>query len=315
MGAFALLRLGAVSLLGLHSAVLAHDVTAEAPLVGWSLPWNFEPWVISCLAVSGALYAVGLLRLWRQAGVGHGVRISHAVSFAGGWLFLVVALVSPLDPLGTRLFSAHMVQHELLMVIVAPLMVVGRPLAVWTWALPKEWRRTAGWFTQRTAWAELWRFLTWPLVAWLLHAAALWLWHIPPFFEVALVNNGWHTLQHASFLVTALFFWWAVLGTVQRASQGAALGYLFTTMVHTGALGALLTLSPTVWYPTYLSTAASLGILPLEDQQLGGLVMWVPAGLVYLAAGLALAARWLERTATRRRTCYDRIGSSDVAQV
>ncbi|HKO69005.1 MAG TPA: cytochrome c oxidase assembly protein [Burkholderiaceae bacterium] len=307
MGAVALLRIGAVLLLALHGAVLAHDITAQAPLAGWSLPWNFEPWVLGCLTVSGALYAIGLIRLWRHAGVGRGVHISHAVFFACGWLFLVVALVSPLDPLGTRLFSAHMVQHELLMVVVAPLMVLGRPLAVWTWALPQKWRRTAGWLTQRTACARLWRVLTWPLAAWLLHAAALWLWHIPMFFEAALMSNGWHTLQHASFLVTSLFFWWAVFGKVQRAHQGAALGYLFTTMVHTGALGALLTLSSAVWYPTYLSTTASLGVPPLADQQLGGLVMWVPAGLVYLAAGLALAERWLQSTATRRPIRDERI--------
>lgn len=300
MGTVALLRLSALSLLGVHGTALAHDVATESNANAWSLrAIVFEPWVISCLLLSGALYAVGLARLWGRAGIGHGVRVAQAAAFVGGWLFLTISLVSPLDPLGTKLFSAHMLQHELLMIVVAPLMVLSRPLAVWTWALPMRWRRIAGRVTQHAAWARPWNVLTAPLSAWLLHAAALWLWHVPWLFEAALHNENVHTLQHVSFLATALLFWWAVLGQTRRANQGAALGYLFTTMVHTGALGALLTLSPVVWYPHYLATTAAFGISALEDQQLGGLIMWVPAGLVYLAAGLALAARWLQGATPR----------------
>jgi hypothetical protein len=95
------------------------------------------------------------------------------------------------------------------------------------------------------------------------------------------------------FLFTALLFWWSVLGTTSADDRGIALLSLFTTMVHTGALGALLTLSPVAWYGSYAATAPALGFGVLEDQQLGGLVMWIPAGLVYLACGLALAARLL----------------------
>ncbi|HMC16362.1 MAG TPA: cytochrome c oxidase assembly protein, partial [Albitalea sp.] len=86
---------------------------------------------------------------------------------------------------------------------------------------------------------------------------------------------------------------WSALGQASRPRQGVALVYLFTTMIHTGALGALITLSQIVWYPSYLPTTAALGIDALEDQQLGGLVMWVPAGLAYFCTGLVLAARWM----------------------
>ena len=135
-----------------------------------------------------------------------------------------------------------------------------------------------------------------PLVAWMLHAAALWAWHAPAFFEAALARPGIHTLQHASFLVSALLFWWTVFGNTARGERSAhALLSLFTTMVHTGALGALLTLAPGIWYPSYIESTSALGFDPLQDQQLGGLVMWVPGGLAYLIGGLVVGARWLTR--------------------
>jgi len=269
----------------------AHAV--DAPAVEWSLPWSFEPWVLLCLGLSAAGYAIGLRRLWGEAGVGRGVSRAQAWAFAAGWLSLLIALVSPLDPLGVRLFSAHMLQHELLMVVAAPLMCLSRPLVLWTWAMPMAWRRRAGGWTKRPAWSAFWRGLTAPLCTWSLHAVALWGWHVPALFEAALHDEGIHTLQHVSFLGTALLFWWSALKPASRSAQGGAMLYLFTTMIHTGALGALLTLSPVLWYPSYQPTAGALGLDPLEDQQLGGLVMWVPAGLAYVAAGLALAARWM----------------------
>jgi len=104
---------------------------------------------------------------------------------------------------------------------------------------------------------------------------------------------GWHAWQHASFLGSALLFWWTVLGAPTRRAQGAAVVSLFTTMMHSGALGALLTFAAQPWYAGYAGHAdPATGLLPLEDQQLGGLLMWIPGGLVYLVAGLALAARW-----------------------
>ena len=111
--------------------------------------------------------------------------------------------------------------------------------------------------------------------------------------HAALSDAGVHALQHSAFLASALLFWWSVLGATTRKGQGVALLSLFTTMLHTGALGALLTLAPTAWYRVYEQTAPALGWSALEDQQLGGLVMWVPAGLVYVICGLALAAGWI----------------------
>jgi putative membrane protein len=259
--------------------------------------WSFEPWVVAPLALSATLYALGVARLWRHAGGLRGIGRRQAAAFAAGWVVLVIALVSPLDTLGASFFSAHMVQHELLMVVVAPLMVLGRPLAAWAWAFAPAQRQAIGRGLRVRWWASVWAWLTDPLAAWVLHALALWLWHVPRFFDAALANEGWHALQHASFLGTALLFWWAVLGRDARSRQnsGFALAYLFTTMLHTSALGALLTLAPTPWYEGYATTTALFGLGPVEDQQLGGLVMWIPGGFAYVAAGLVMVARLLGR--------------------
>jgi putative membrane protein len=292
VAAVALRRLSA-ALAGVAGSALAHPLDGAPAAPGWALHGSYEPWVLACLAASIGAYAIGLIRLWRHAGAGRGVSRLGALAFVAGWASLVLALVSPLDPLGTRLFSAHMLQHELLMVVAAPLLLLGRPLAVWAWALAPAARRGVGGFFHHPAWRGPWLVISAPLAAWALHAAALWLWHVPLWFEAALHDNAVHTLQHFSFLFSALLFWWSALGQVSRQRQGVALVYLFTTMIHTGALGALITLSPIVWYPSYLPTTAALGIDALEDQQLGGLVMWVPAGFAYFCTGLVLAARWM----------------------
>jgi cytochrome c oxidase assembly factor CtaG len=122
--------------------------------------------------------------------------------------------------------------------------VLGRPLAVWAWALTPPWRRRLGAVFRHAAWRVPWRLFTAPLAAWSVHATALWLWHMPVLFDAALHDDTVHAWQHASFLSTALLFWWSVLGPRERRRVGVAIASLFTTMLHTGALGALLTLSP-----------------------------------------------------------------------
>jgi len=289
--------MGALALLVLTFAAPAARAHSQAGAAVALWRWSFEPWVVALLALSAALYAVGAARLWRQAGLFRGIGARQAAAFGGGWLTLVLALVSPLDAAGADLFSAHMVQHELLMVVAAPLLVLGRPLAAWAWAFPKSQRHSLGRWLRVPWWAASWALITDALAAWILHALALWLWHVPLLFEAALHNEGWHALQHASFLGTALLFWWAVLGHDPRSrrNSGVAMAFLFTTMMHTGALGALLTLAPTAWYGSYLATSRLLGIDPVQDQQLGGLVMWIPGGFAYVAAGLAMVARLLAR--------------------
>ncbi|HEX8271506.1 MAG TPA: cytochrome c oxidase assembly protein [Longimicrobiaceae bacterium] len=269
--------------------------------------WALEPGIVAPLLLSAWLYARGTERLWRSAGVGRGIRRGEAACFAAGWLVLAVALVSPLHPLGDALFSAHMVQHELLMALAAPLLVLGRPVIPLLWALPVAWRRSAGGIAKGGAVRGGWRALTAPFAAWLLHAAALWLWHLPAAYQATLRSDAVHTLQHASFLGTGLLFWWTVVhGREGRMGYGASVFYLFATAMHSGGLGALLTFARSPWYPAYAGATEAWGLTPLEDQQLAGLIMWIPAGLSYLVAALLLIAAWMRESERRAARWQER---------
>jgi cytochrome c oxidase assembly factor CtaG len=128
----------------------------------------------------------------------------------------------------------------------------------------------------------------------------LWVWHIPFLFQATLDNDFVHSLQHSSFLFSALLFWWALMhGRARMRGYGIAVLYVFTTAMHTGALGALITFAGSILYPDYARTTPAWHLTPLEDQQLGGLIMWIPAGLVYFVAGLALFAAWLRESEAR----------------
>jgi putative membrane protein len=262
--------------------------------------WGWEPVAVASLALSIWLYFSGVRRLWRAAEPGAGIRRWEAATFAGGWLALFVALVSPLHPMGRVLFSAHMTQHEILMLVAAPMVVLGRPLIAFLWALPISWRRRLGALSKSRWFERSWSAVANPLAAWAIHAVALWIWHAPALFQATIDDELIHTLQHVSFLGSALLFWWSLIHSRRGLmSYGAAVLYVFTTSVHSGLLGALITFASTLWYPAYAETTASWGLTPLEDQQLGGLIMWIPAGAVYIVAGLALFAGWM-REAERR---------------
>ena len=281
------------------SSAFAHDGQPLAPHDLWTA-WSWEPLVVLGLVISGLLYLWGVRALWRRAGTGHGVRTWEVGAFGLGWLTLAIALLSPLHRLGAVLFSAHMIQHELLMAVSAPLLVLGRPLVPFVWALPVTWRHTMGAWASVAPVRRTWGLVTLPLVAWTLHGVAIWVWHAPPLFEATLRSDLIHTLQHLSFLGTGLLFWWALLrGREGRLGRPAGALYLFTTSVHTTVLGALLTFSSRLWYPGYATSTAPLGLTPLEDQQLAGLIMWVPAGLVYLIATLVITASWLQEPGGR----------------
>jgi cytochrome c oxidase assembly factor CtaG len=262
--------------------------------------WGLDPLVVSGLALSGWLYVRGVRRLWRGAGRGGGIRRWEAWAYAGGWLALFVALVSPLHPLGEVLFSAHMTQHELLMLVAAPLVVLGRPVVAFLWAMPAGGARLVGGWSRGAWFQRAWRVLTNPLAAWAIHAVALWVWHVPFLFQATLRSDLVHTLQHVSFLGSALLFWWALIhGPRGLMGYGVGVLYLFTTSIHSGVLGALITFARWVIYPAYNESTQSWGLTALEDQQLGGLIMWVPAGLVYIVAGLALCAGWMRESERR----------------
>ncbi|HCY61978.1 MAG TPA: cytochrome c oxidase assembly protein [Oxalobacteraceae bacterium] len=302
----------AVSVVMMAVMLLARFAASSKPLAAWgallsvlaltslaAVLWQVDRWVLGGLVAGIWLYAVGLHRLWGAAHFGAGIPAGCAACYFAGMALLVVALMSPVDAIGEHLFSMHMVQHELMMLVAAPLIVAGNPLTACIWAFSPPARVRIGRLlhSRSLRWLrQLWHLLTQALAAWLLHALVLWAWHFPTLFSASLADDGVHTLQHISFLGSALLFWAALLGPHARLRanrQGLAAVYVLTTAIHTGALGALLTFSPRAWYPDYAGRTEDWGLTLLEDQQLGGLIMWVPAGFLLLAAGLWLAARML----------------------
>ena len=240
--------------------------------------WAWQPSVV--VGCVGLLIAYALAARFRFTG--------RTLTFAGGVLVLLLALESPLDALAdTYLFSAHMLQHLLLLLVVPPLLLLGIPASTGT---------TYG-FSQRSS-------LRNSSVGWALGIGTMWLWHLPALYNLTLADETVHILEHLLFLATATLFWWPVLGpyTETRLPPIAAILYLFAAVVASSVLGIILTFAPPGLYPAYLHPADALGILPLVrdgwglsptvDQQLGGLLMWVGASSVYFLAIIAALARW-----------------------
>jgi putative membrane protein len=273
----------------------------------WWGAWDPDIWILGGLFAVTTLYICGVRRLWGRAGRGRGLPVWRVASYLGGIAALVLALVSPIDVLSDALFSVHMTQHMLLMVVAAPLLVLGNPVLAYVWALPRSGRRALAERWRRARGLRVaWRGLAHPVTIFVLHVGALWIWHVPELYEAALESPAMHTAEHASFLLSAMLFWWALSeadGRGRWPGYGAAVLYVFGTALQSGALGALLMFSPVPLYPAHSEGTALWGIDLLVDQQVAGALMWVPAGLVYSGAMLVLFLAWLrraDRVASRR---------------
>ena len=259
--------------------------------------WRVDAAPALALAALCAVYAIGVSRAWDAYGRGQGMRRRDVWCFAGTALTLALALVSPLDALSDDLFSAHMTQHVLLSVIAPPLLVLGAPHVAFAWALPRRARRSiVSAFTGDSLVRKCWLALTAPSVGWIVHAIAMWGWHAPKAYELALRSDPAHALEHLSFVGTACLVWWPIVHrrTTRQAAYGLGIMTLFATAMQTGVLGALIALSHHLLYPAQAMNTLRWGLGPLEDQQLAGLIMWIPGGLLYLAAMAVLFVRWLE---------------------
>jgi putative membrane protein len=277
----------------------AHVRAHDESWVGAS-GWNLDPWLGLPLIASMILYACGVCRLWRHAGRSRGVQAWQVLWFGLGWIALVAALVSPLYRLGEGLFVAHMGEHAIIMIVAAPLIALAAPFGAIFWGLPSPWRAPIGAVTRGIRSSSFWWVSSTAWFATVLQAVALWLWHFPALYNAVLASSAVHRLQHVSFFVSALLFWWVLVNPrVRPSGYGVAVLCLFVTTLHSGFLGVLLTFARQPWYAQQGELAAQFGLTPLEDQQLAGLVMWVPGGLVYTGAALAFAALWISGSSNR----------------
>jgi putative membrane protein len=274
---------------------------AGSPL-GEKLSWVWPPYIIVPLLALAILYVHGTVRLSRRTSR---VNVLQVTSFALGWLSLLIALDSPMHELSEQLFWVHMSQHEILMLVSAPLLVLSRPLVPLLFAFSEKGRGAIARISTDRIFRWAWISISAPVSAWLLHALALWLWHAPVLFIATLHSDLIHAAQHISFLGSALLFWWALLENHGgRLGYGGAILYVFTTAIHTSLLGAWLTFSQRVWYTPYLATAPAWQLTALQDQQLGGLIMWIPAGTLLTVIGLGLLVKYLAES--ERRWNYTR---------
>jgi putative membrane protein len=263
----------------------------------WSV-WPVDPLLLSGLLLSGCCYMLGARAVWRRAGYGKAIPYHRVAAFLGGLLAVAAALMSPLAGLSAALFSAHMVQHLVLILVAAPLLVVGTPVTAFLWTLPLSARqRTVRHWKHNRAARAVGKLLGSAIAMLLLHALSIWVWHLPALYDAAVGNPWLHSLEHITFLATSVLFWRIVLPVAGRRALSPGLGVLlvFVAAMQSSALGVLMLISRDAWYSAHTPHVAAWGMTPLEDQQLAGAIMWVPAGTAYAVFALYLLGRWLVR--------------------
>jgi putative membrane protein len=250
----------------------------------WSA-WPVEPVLLVSLTAIACLYWLGWSRLSRVAG-GIAVSTSRAAAFITGLAAMAVALLSPVAVYSERLFFMHMIQHLLLLLIAPPLLLLGKPLVPMLWGLPSSWRRRAGQMLGPShVLARLGDTLTMPLVAASAFVITIAVWHIPVFYDAAQGRTLTHDLEHLMFFGTALLYWWPVIhpaGGRRRLSYGLAVPYLLPPFLESMVIGVLLTFADRPLYRTYAEMEMPWGFSVVSDQQLGGLIMWIPGGMLFL---------------------------------
>jgi len=269
------------------------DVEANLGLEFWLTQWNLAPSILigTALVVGLYLYAVGPLReKYHLAG---SVKRGQVITFLVGVLIIFLALASPLDELGDEyLFSAHMVQHLVITLVGPPLLLLGMP----GWLI-RPLLRNRGVFL-------IARGLTFPVVAFVLYNADFWLWHAPPLYDATLSNESIHILEHLTFIIFSIIAWWPIFSPVEelpRLSIGGQILYLFFNCMPAVLLGAGLTFFPPLYAPYVQQPVRAWGLSPVTDQQLGGLIMWVPGNILYIGIMSVLLIRWLQMQEQKQR--------------
>jgi cytochrome c oxidase assembly factor CtaG len=262
--------------------------------------WPFDPWLLTALLLTAGVYLRGWFALRRRdPRRWHG---SHLAAFLGGLAAIYLALASPVELFADLLLQVHMVQHLLLMMVAPPLLWLGAPLFPLLRGLPRPVR--IFWAAPLLSSPPLRRLfgrLTHPLTALVLFVAATWIWHVPPVYDLALRSRGWHYLEHACFLGTALLFWYPVVRPYPsrpRWSPWLLLPYLLLADLSNTGLSALLTFSDRALYPYYAEAPRLGGLSAVEDQSAAGVLMWVPGSIAFLLPVFGIGIRLLSGQAS-----------------
>jgi putative copper resistance protein D len=309
------LSLAALLLMALArpATALAHGADAPSPtLPGVFLEWSFDPLAVAGIAAAALLFAWATRRV-RGLHPANAHPAYRTGLFMGGLVALGLALLSPVEVYEGQLFSVHMVQHMLLELVAAPLLLAGAPITLALRASSKTWRRRLLALLR----SRIVHVISFPIVAWLLFAGVNWGWHFSTLYDQALENDLLHYLQHASFLGAALLFWWPVVGadpSPWRLPHPVRLLYLFLAMPQNSFLGVALMSASSVLYPHYVTNLRDWGPSPLEDQQLGGVIMWVVGDVAFLACMAVVVVLWMRHEERRTVRLDARLAAERAAR-
>jgi putative membrane protein len=274
-------------------------MTTNPSLFTFLTAWTLQPSVLLGIALAAVIYGAGLRELERRGRLWSLVQRRHVASFALGLIALLVALQSPLDTYDSRLFTIHMVQHLILLMVAPPLLLLGKPIPVLLMGLPPAVVRRVARAHARTSWLNgLTGRLTSPPVAWTLYVGDVLLWHVPALYQATLFYPGVHLLEHMCFLSTGLVFWWVIIEPMPgpaRVHHGVRMAMSWSAVLPMVALGALFTFPGSLWYPWYAAQPRLWGLSAIDDQHIGGLIMWLPGSMMHVIGASILFFAMLAR--------------------
>lgn len=281
--------------------------------------WNFFNPLLVLLALAVGAYFTGLVRLQRRSG-GEAISRSRIFFASAGFTMLFLALVGPFDVYSGDLFFVHMIQHMLLTMAAAPLLLASSPMPAYMWSLPETVRMGVGsTLSGRGLVRRLIALVTRPMFTLPLYVLTLWLWHMPAAYSLALENDYVHFLEHASMFGVGVLFWWPIIGpSPVRSSLSYPQRMIYVMLVVTpmAVLAAFLTLAHDVSYHPYLLTPEHWGISKAEDQGIAGMIMWIPGNVIFLAAVTVIFFKWFdseEKKSREQRRASRRLAPRDDA--
>ena len=292
-----------------HGPVPIEPPTPSSLLLGWT--WEPIPTLAIAALVTWWLWAV---RRVDGAHPTNPVPRRRTVAFLGGMLALAFALISGIERYDTSLFSVHMVQHVLLMLVAAPLLALAAPV---TLVLRLSSAATRGRWLLPILHSRVVRFLAHPVVAWVVFATMMWAVHFSPLFNASLEDPLLHDIEHMIFLSGAFLFWWPAVAldpAPWRMSHPARIGYLFTQMTQNTFLAVVILNATTVLYPHYATLVRPWGIAAIDDQRLAAGIMWIAGDAIFLTAILAVVAGWM-RAEARNEARDDRRAGEELTQI
>jgi putative copper resistance protein D len=299
----------------LAGPVAAHGpAPAEAPTAGsLLLSWTFEPLPTLGIATATWLWLVAVRRV-NAVHPANPVPRRRTVAFLAGMTALAFALLSGIDRYDTALFSVHMVQHVLLMLVAAPLLALAAPI---TLVLRLSSYDTRQRWVLPILQSHIVRFMAHPVTAWVMFATMMWAVHFSPLFDAALEDPLVHDFEHALFLTSALFFWWPAVALDPapfRMSHPGRIGYLFTQMTQNTFLAVVILNASAPLYPHYATLVRPWGIAAIVDQRLAAGIMWIAGDAIFLAAIMAVVAGWM-RAEARDEARADRHADAELAEI